>query len=167
MSELDLGAVADQFVAQYNEILKQCAWLKVKPAYLCFLKERDLLMLGMKAAMVHFVDRLRGSQEYLLTSDGEDEFAQFTVQDDFSATGLSLFIEVDWDFLFSDPGAWGQMLQFYDILLLGLAIAAQWGSDDDDDVPSDGQCLANNPSVLKACEVTDTAAAAAAGTLED
>lgn len=149
MTTPDLGTVADQFVAQYNEILAQCAWLRVKPDYVKFLKERDLLLMGMRVGMLQHTERLRQSQEYLNSVSEEDEVAQFTVQDDFAATGLSLFIEVDWSMLFVDPVAWAQMLQFYDIVLLGLAIAAQWGSVEED-VPSDGQTLADNPSVLEA-----------------
>lgn len=132
MSAPDLLSVADQFVAQYNEILAQCSWLKVKPEYAKFLRERDLLLLGMKVSMTRHIDRLRQNQEYLLTTTEDDEVAQFTVRDDFGVTGLSLFIDVDWAVLFNDAGAWGQMLQFYDIVLLGLAIAAQWGSPEDE-----------------------------------
>ena len=131
MSGLDLGSVADQFVAQYNELLSQCSsWLKVKEDYKKFLKDRDLLLLGMSVTMLKHTDRLKGNQEFLMTTTNEDEVAQFTVIDDFGVTGLSLFIDVDWDTLFNDPVAWAQMQQFYDIFLLGLAIAAQWGAPD-------------------------------------
>ncbi len=133
MAAPDLGSVADQFVAQYNEILAQCGWLKVKPEYQKFLKDRDLLILGMKAGLLQHSARLRETQELLVTVTNEDEIAQFAVRDDFGATGLSLFIDVDWDLLFLDPVAWAQMCQFYDIVLLGLAIAAQWGSSEDED----------------------------------
>lgn len=130
MSGLDLGSVADQFVAQYNELLAQCSsWLKVKEDYKKFLKDRDLLLLGMSVTMLKHTDRLKGNQEFLMTTTNEDEVAQFTVIDDFGVTGLSLFIDVDWDTLFNDPVAWAQMQQFYDIFLLGLAIAAQWGEE--------------------------------------
>ena len=139
-----LAEVADQFVAQYNEILGQCgAWLRVKEDYKKYLNDRDLLMLGMKAAMLQHKARLHDSQQYLLATTGDDEVAQFLVREDFSATGLSLFIEVDWSVLFFDEVAWVQLQQFYDIVLLGLALAHQWGSEAGE---------APEPSILEAAK---------------